>query len=228
MNIHKINIKDRLTIFHELILLTIFTIFGILGRILLVGLQIQPFPNFEIIMVLTFLAAIFIRPTFAFLVPLLSMIGSDLLLGNSIFIGSHMNKIILFTYTGFLIISILSTITRKQSESRLRRFSIKNMMGILGMGVFFVIIYDLWTNLGWWYLMYPLTIKSFIAVFLAGIPFMLYHILSVMFTFTLIAIPVANLVFNKTPLPLNLTQTLWDKVPVVTVTVTLFIVTIYG
>ncbi|RLF59276.1 MAG: hypothetical protein DRN27_03050, partial [Thermoplasmata archaeon] len=150
MNIKNIILKKNDNIVNELLFLTMFVLIGIMGRTILVGWNLQPFPNFEIIMVLTFVAAIFIRPAFAFLVPLIAMIGSDLLIGNPIFIGSQMNKIILFTYTGFLMISFISTIMKKQSKSKLNQLNGINIIKIVGMGVGFVLLYDLWTNFGWW------------------------------------------------------------------------------
>jgi hypothetical protein len=69
--------KTQTSFIHELCVLALFIITGIIGRTVLVGMQIQPFPNFEIIMVITFLAVLFIRPTLAFLVPLFAIIGSD-------------------------------------------------------------------------------------------------------------------------------------------------------
>jgi len=80
-NIFKnIDVKNDKGILFNIILLIAFVGAGTTGRTLLVGWNFQPFPNFEIIMVITFLAAIFLRPTMAILVPLLSMIFSDLLL----------------------------------------------------------------------------------------------------------------------------------------------------
>ena len=100
------NIKNKDGIFFEILLLIGFIGIATLGRYILFGLGVQPFPNFEIIMVITFLAALFLKPTFAIFVPLLSMIFSDILIGNPIFVGSQMNRIVLFTYSGFAIIAI--------------------------------------------------------------------------------------------------------------------------
>ncbi len=194
---------------HNIFYLTVFIIAGILGRYILVGWNIQPFPNFEIIMILTFLAALIMKPYLAFLVPLFSMIGSDFLLGNPLFAGSQMNKIIIFTYSGFILIALLSVLTRKQTFPHLRGIRLKHIALSTGIGIGFALMYDLWTNIGWWYLMYPHNPESLIAVLAAGIPFMIYHLLSASVTFTLIGLPLLNikswkkqLCFPK-PLPRN-------------------------
>jgi len=218
MQFKNINQKIPRSFQNELKILALFIFLGIIGRTVLVGMKIQPFPNFEIIMVLTFLAVLFIRPSMAFLVPLFALIGSDIILGNTIFVGNHMNKIILFTYTGFLLISLLSTLTRKHNELLLRKISGKHMVSIVGMGMVFVILYDIWTNAGWWYLMYPHSLETFVTVFLAGVPFMIYHLLSAAFTFTFIAIPIGYLFYDKTLIPLKVNHYRWEKIPVMAIT----------
>jgi hypothetical protein len=181
----------------DFLILCIFIIMGIIGRTVLVGWNLQPFPNFEIIMVLTFLAALIIRPTLAFLVPLISMIGSDLLLGNPIFVGSQMNKIVLFTYSGFLLICMLNVAGRARIQPRIQAFKIQSFGIIVGVGVACTLLYDVWTNIGWWYLMYPHTPQTFVAVFAAGVPFMIYHLLSASLTFLLIGVPLMMFIKNK-------------------------------
>ena len=106
--IKNIDIKNDKGVFFNILLLMAFVGVGTIARTLLVGWNLQPFPNFEIIMVITFLAAIFLRSTMAILVPILSMILSDLLLGNSIFVGNQMNRIVLFTYSGFAMIALVN------------------------------------------------------------------------------------------------------------------------
>lgn len=185
--------RNQLQWRHDIFYLLLFISIGIFGRFILVGWNIQPFPNFEIIMILTFLAALKLKPYLAFLVPLFSMMGSDLLLGNSLLMGSQMNKIILFTYSGFILISVLSIFTKKQTIPRLQGIQSKQIALSMGIGVGFALFYDLWTNIGWWFLMYPHTIETLIAVLAAGIPFMIYHLLSASFTFTLIGLPLMNI-----------------------------------
>jgi len=181
----------------QIMLLIGFILIGAIGRYVLFGLGVQPFPNFEIIMVLTFLAAMFLRPTIAFLVPLFSMIFSDILIGNPIFVGSQMNKIVLFTYSGFAIIALVNILKRDQLRNALGKLRLKNIGIAGGLGVGFVLIYDVWTNMGWWYLMYPHNTTTLAAVFTAGIPFMIYHMISGVVTFIAIALPIMVIATNK-------------------------------
>ena len=212
----------------DIVVMALFILCGIIGRTILVSGGYQPFPNFEIIMVLTFLATLVIRPTYAFLVPLGAMIGSDFLLGNSIFIGNQMNKIVLFTYTGFLMITLLSIRLKKHSTTALQSPTGKHILSIIGLGMGFVLLYDLWTNFGWWFLMYPHTAETLISVYIAGIPFMLYHILSAALTFTLIAIPLGFLLFNKESLSFDYPLKSWEHIPLVAVTILFLILSFSG
>lgn len=176
--------RQQLMLFIGLILL------GTIGRYVLFGMGLQPFPNFEVIMVITFLAVMLIRSPLALIVPLLSMIGSDLLIGNPIFIGDQMNRIILFTYSGFALIGLMNLFNRERLWKRFGQFRLRNVGLAAGLGVGFVLLYDIWTNLGWWYLLYPHDASSLLMVYSAGIPFMVYHLISGVVTFLAIGLPV--------------------------------------
>jgi hypothetical protein len=171
--------------------------FGTLGRYVLFGMGVQPFPNFEVIMVVTFLAIMLLRSPLALLIPLISMVGSDLLIGNPIFVGSQMNRIVVFTYSGFTIIALLSLFNKEKLWKGLGQLRLRTLGLAGGLGVGFVLIYDIWTNVGWWYLMYPHDATSLAAVFIAGLPFMAYHMISGVVTFLAIAVPVLMYVTLK-------------------------------
>lgn len=184
----------------EYILLQILILIGVMGRVIFVGLKLQPFPNFEVIMVIAFLASIFIRSKKAILVPFLSMLISDIILGNNVFIGPQMNKIVIFTYSGFIFISILSYLGSDWFKRYMGELNLRSIAIAGGTGFIFTLIYDIWTNAGWWYIIYPHTSEAFIAVFLAGIPFMLYHLLSNIFMFIVLGLPVIAYIVNNQPL----------------------------
>jgi len=183
--------KQQLITFIGLILL------GTLGRYVLFGMGVQPFPNFEVIMVVTFLAVMLIRSPLALIVPLISMIGSDLLIGNPIFVGDQMNRIVLFTYTGFAIIGLITLLSKDRLWSRFGQFRLKSVGLIAGLGIGSVLLYDIWTNMGWWYLMYPHDVPSLLMVYTAGLPFMMYHLISGIVTFCAIGLPVILYVAKK-------------------------------
>ncbi|MBN1859984.1 MAG: DUF4430 domain-containing protein [Candidatus Thermoplasmatota archaeon] len=165
-------------------------LFGIIGRYILVGAGLQPFPNFEIIMVISFLAIMLIRSPIALLVPLISMVGSDVLIGNPIFIGDQMNRIVVFTYSGFAIIAVINLFNKNRLWGQLKPFHMKSIGFMGGLGVGSVLLFDIWTNLGWWYLMFPHDAGSLALVFTAGVPFMIYHMISGVITFIVIGVPI--------------------------------------
>lgn len=221
-------IKTNNKLFLDVLLLIGFILLGTLGRAILVGWNLQPFPNFEIIMVMTFLAAIFLRPTIAFFVPLFSMIFSDLLLGNTIFVGNQMNRIVLFTYSGFVMIALVNILNRDRFRKGLGELKLKNIGIAAGLGIGFVLIYDVWTNIGWWYLIYPHTAGTLAAVFAAGVPFMIYHMISGVFTFVVIALPIVSYVSmeHKIEMPFKIKNI--HKIPVAAVTISLIALSFTG
>ena len=199
----------------QLIVMVGLILFGTLGRYVLFGMGVQPFPNFEVIMVTTFLAVMLLRPTIAFIVPLVSMIASDILIGNPIFIGSQMNRIVLFTYSGFAIIALINIFNKGRLEKAFGTIKMKTLGLAAGLGVGFVLLYDVWTNIGWWYLMYPHDGASLAAVFTAGAPFMVYHMISGVVTFIAVAIPVLYIVSKKAPSMTPVTLKSIHKIPAV-------------
>jgi hypothetical protein len=203
-------------------------IIGIVGRYALFGMGVQPFPNFEIIMVLTFLAAMLIKPSLAIVVPLVSMIGSDILIGNPIFVGSQMNRIVLFTYSGFAMIGLINVFNRERFNRYFGELRLRNVGIAAGLGVGFVLVYDLWTNLGWWYLMYPHTASSFAVVFTSGIPFMIYHLVSGLVTFVVVALPIMVYIHQKSSTSTPLERNIYHKLPIIAVVLCLLFLSFTG
>lgn len=217
---------DNLLGFNQIICMILLIIIGTLGRYTLVSLGLQPFPNFEIVMVLTLIAAIFLKPTFAIAVPLFSMLISDLLLGNSVYMGNQMNKIILFTYSGFALIALSTIFNRERIRKGFGDIKLKNIGIAAGLGIGFVLIYDVWTNLGWWYLIYPHSINSMALVFSAGLLFMIYHMLSAALTFIVVGLPIITFISKRTSieLPLNLDNKHW--IPAIIITLALILISL--
>ncbi|HIH00049.1 MAG TPA: DUF4430 domain-containing protein [Thermoplasmata archaeon] len=210
------NIKNQGNLL-QLITIIGLILFGTIGRYVLFGMGVQPFPNFEIIMVVTFLAIMLIRSPLALIVPLASMIGSDILIGNPIFVGDQMNRIVLFTYSGFALIGLLTLLNKNRLWNNLGQARLKSVGLMAGLGVGTVLLYDIWTNMGWWYLMYPHDASSLVLVYTAGLPFMLYHLISGLVTFSAIGLPVLLYAAKKNdqmhlhPFQLKLT----NKIPAV-------------
>jgi len=210
----------------QILLIIGFIIIGIIGRYALVSYGAPP--NFEIIMILTFVAAILTRPSLAILVPLGAMIGSDIALGNPIFVGAQANRIVLFTYSGFALLSLFTMFQRTRLKRHLSTIQLKSVGMAAGLGIGFVLLYDLWTNLGWWYLMYPHTLETLGAVYLAGIPFMINHLISGAATFVVIGLPliVYSSQLQLTTIPIS-TRHIY-KLPVAALTVLLVLLSFTG
>ena len=182
--------------FNPNIILALFLIFiGAVGRIAL-----NDYPNIETVMVVTFIAAVYIREWYALLVSLMAIGLSDLFLGH-LSLSSSFSQIIIFTYSGFLFVALISRHYRehfRQNASSLNRASIANtsMFGIL-----FVLVFDVWTNIGAYLLMYPHTLDGLLLCYTMAIPFMLNHIISGAVTFAVLVAPVSYVLGCREPLP---------------------------
>ena len=174
------------------IILAIFLVFiGAVGRIALRNL-----PNIETIMVVTFIAGVYIRQWYALLVPLTALFISDLVMGN-LAMTSSFSRILIFTYTGFLFLALVSRHYRtsfRQNASSINWASVTNtsMFGIL-----FVLVFDMWTNVGAYLLMYPHTLDGLFLCYTMAIPFMLSHLVSGAVTFATIVAPVSYILGNS-------------------------------
>ena len=152
------------------------------GRVLL-----NSYPNIETVMVSVFLAAMLLPRHLSVITSLAIIVLSDWYLGYLPNSGNILASIVVFTYSGFLLVNIFGVkiqnwISGKFGSCAVLKFS--------GAGISFALIYDIWTNFGVWFLNYDHTLENLITVYLLGIPFMLYHMMSSVATFTIIGIPV--------------------------------------
>ena len=138
-------------------------------------------PNVETVMIATFLAAMLLPFAWAVAVTMGMMLLSDWWLGY--LWGS---PIIAFTYSGFLLVALASRRWRPQIGGQL---SPGLAMRFAGAGVVFAAVYDGWTNFGVFWLWWAHTPGNLLAVYTLGLPFMLYHLLSSIVTFTLVGLP---------------------------------------
>ncbi len=149
---------------------------GFGGRVIL-----HDYPNFETVMVSVFLASMLLPLSMSFIVTI-SIIGlSDLYLG---YFGT--SKIILFTYSGFLLVSLITSKFKKHIKGN---YNSNTVYKFSATGIIFAGIFDVWTNFGVFLLSYETTFENLILVYILGIPFMIYHLLSSIMTFSLIGFP---------------------------------------
>ena len=150
---------------------------GFGGRVAL-----HEYHNFETVMVSVFLAAMLLPTAISLLVTLSIMIFSDLYLG---YFG--ISRILFFTYTGFVLVSF---ITSKFKDRIGGGFSTGTVYKFTGSGIIFALVYDTWTNFGVFWINYSHTIENLFLVYALGLPFMIYHLLSSIMTFSLIGFPI--------------------------------------
>jgi hypothetical protein len=103
----------------------------------------------------------------------------------------------LFTGSGYIFIALLSLFAKKKS-----RLNILFIPKILGVGIIGVVLYDLWTNFGFWLSYsrvgwYPISLAGLATVYMEGIPFMMWHILSTAIAIIVIVIPLIYLTEHK-------------------------------
>ena len=156
-------------------IISIFTL-GFVGRIAL-----HDYQNFETIMVASFLSALVLPRNWTFIVTISMIVASDIYLGY--FGGS---KIILFTYSGFLLVSLLTSKYKDKISGEIKPGTVYKFGGA---GILATLMYDVWTNFGVFLLTFNHTLDNLILVYILGLPFMLYHLISSLVTFTLIGFP---------------------------------------
>jgi uncharacterized oligopeptide transporter (OPT) family protein len=73
-------------------------------------------------------------------------------------------------------------------------------------GLIFATIYDTWTNFGVFWLSYAHTPENLVLVYILGLPFMIYHLLSSIITFTVLGFPIYCALSSKANDPHILNQ----------------------
>jgi len=100
-----------------------------------------------------------------------------------------------FTYTGFILVSLISSKFKNKLEGK---FTSGTVYKFTSSGIIFALIYDTWTNFGVFWLSYAHTIDNLFLVYALGLPFMVYHLLSSIVTFSLIGFPIYCILTKKT------------------------------
>ncbi|MBN2065290.1 MAG: DUF4430 domain-containing protein [Candidatus Thermoplasmatota archaeon] len=206
-------------------------LFAALGRYLLVSIGLQPFPNFEVVTVAAFIGMMLLDVRVALFIPLVAMVCSDILIGNLIFVGEKMNQIVMFTYSGFTLVALGGMSIGRTVKPYVSSIKISSVFCIAGTGALLVFLYDVWTNFGWWYLMYPHTGDSLATVYVLGVPFMIYHLISGVVTFVCVGLPAISYFSTKQPRAASnrSTREIWRRgVPVGVVVFLLVLVSLTG
>lgn len=129
-------------------------------------------PNIEFVTAAVLLSASYLGKKWTIMVPFLIMIISDLIIGNT--------NIFIFTWSGFIFIGYLSTLSKLSSLRFGPRVLRATGLGILGSFLFYI-----WTNFGVWLLdswgMYPKTISGLFKAYILALPFLKYNLIGNLF-----------------------------------------------
>lgn len=154
------------------------------------------FDLFFIVAIISLISGLLLGGYFTFIVPISTMIVSDIIIGN--------NWIILFTWSGFALIGYIGYILKTKN-----RMNIKHIPGALGVGIAGILLYDIWTNFGTWLggWGYTYTWEGLILCYTKALPFMLWHLLSTTITMIIVIVPIIYLKEHKITIPdFNITK----------------------
>lgn len=159
----------------------VLVVLGVISRIYLriclpPGNDFVVFDMFAVVAVFALLAGCLIGGVYSLIVPLCIMFFSDIYLGN--------NSIILFTWSGFAFVGLMGYTLKNRVN-----YSAKFIGTLTGMGIGSVLVYDFWTNSGWWYLFYPHAFDGLVLCYTMALPFTVGHLISTSIIVPLVSIP---------------------------------------
>lgn len=125
-------------------------------------------PNIEFVTASSLLAGVYLGLNYSLLVPLIIMVITDLIIGNT--------NIFLFTWSAYLVIGYLGNLGHLSNL----KFG-PRMLRATGLGVIASFWFFLWTNFGVWFLdswgMYERNFSGLLQAYIMGLPFMKYNLL---------------------------------------------------
>lgn len=161
------------------------------------------FDLFFVIAIISLLSGLILGGYYSFIVPISTMIISDILIGN--------NWIILFTWSGFAIIGLIGYILKTKNKT-----NIKHIPGFLGVGICGILLYDIWTNFGTWLggWGYSYTWEGLALCYTKALPFMLWHLLSTTIAMVIVIVPIIYLKEHKITIPEFKTTQIENKITI--------------
>ncbi|MEI6886696.1 MAG: DUF6580 family putative transport protein [bacterium] len=142
----------------DILIVLTFILIGIFTRTVL-----HIIPNLEFVTALSITAGVIVKnKKLAFIVPLFTMLFTDLLIGNTI--------IFIFTWSGFIVPVLIGVLLKKADKSL--SYVKLGVLGSLG-GLISTLIFFLWTNFGVVLTtsMYSKDLSGLIASYINAIPF---------------------------------------------------------
>ena len=166
---------------HKFAFLALLTLIGITGRIISgMGFTFNgmfAMDMFALVSISALVAGYVTRSPWALFVPISIMFVSDITLyfmgTTSGYSSLFLLGLAFFVWTGFALISLLGNATSRMSSS-------SSVLWFLGGSIWSVLIFDTWTNFGFYLIFFPHTISGLMLCFTAAIPFTLGHLLTTM------------------------------------------------
>lgn len=122
-------------------------------------------PNVELVTMAALLSAVYLGFPYAFLVPFIVMVVSDVVLGNT--------AIFVFTWSAYLVIGGSGLVLRRLEFKGLKLVGAAGVQA-LASSLFFY----LWTNFGvWWQGWYPPTLAGLVQSYWWGLPFLKFNLI---------------------------------------------------
>lgn len=134
-------------------------VLGITGRMLLLA-----YPNVETLTAVSIIAGALLGPYLGLAVSLFSVVGSDMVIGNT--------NILLYTWTAWAVIGASSALLKQRQRSKLMVWL--DSLKFTGFGVLTTLFFYAWTNFGVWHLsgMYLHTWDGLMLSYYNGLPFL--------------------------------------------------------
>lgn len=144
---------------------------------------------FFVVAIISLLSGMLLGGYYTFIVPILTMVISDIIIGN--------NWILLFTWSGFVVLGLIGYLLKTK-----KCLTLKRVPTILGAGVGGILLYDIWTNFGTWLGgWYSHTWAGLGLCYTNALPFMFWHLLSTTLAITLIIVPMIYLKEHRLTIP---------------------------
>ena len=148
---------------------------------------------FFVTAVVAIISGVLLGKYYTIIVPIAVLFASDIFYA-AIYpevagLALYTSWLFLFTVSGYVFMALLGFYIKKKSK-----INYTFIPKLFGVGILGIVIYDLWTNFGFWLTYsrlgwYPMNIEGLAIVYSGGIPFMIWHMLSAGIALTLIAIP---------------------------------------
>lgn len=151
-------------------------VLGITGRMVLLA-----YPNVETLTAVSIIAGALLGPYLGLAVSLFSVVGSDMLIGNT--------NILLYTWTAWAVIGVSSAVLKRTQRGKLMVWL--DSLKFTGFGVLTTLFFFAWTNFGVWHLsgMYLHTWDGLMLSYYNGLPFLRNQLLG-----NLLIVPVLSVV----------------------------------